>query len=300
MTTRLLERAKSVVAWCAGFGLSEKPTDHAFSIIEQADIAQVHALHSPSSSRSWPLDLPPSTQALLAHVAVNEVHVLAHDYGDTVGQELLARHNERSKAGDATLIIKSLCFLNGGRCPHTRTHNRDDLTHLDTCVLGASGLFPGAHRPRLVQTVMAQPHIGKLLGYTSARCLRPSCPLPRALTHLLCGHRYVANYWTFCRTFVPVFGEQTAPTEAELREMWYVKKKMTKVMKAADLRTTCGQVVDHVRGRTTAGGTAAPLHGGASSPRATMDRRPQAGRPPPHHHLLPPSPTLSLHFIFIC
>jgi pimeloyl-ACP methyl ester carboxylesterase len=100
-------------------------------------------------------------------VGVSEVHVLAHDYGDTVGQELLARHNERSKAGDATLIIKSLCFLNGGRChTHTHTHNRADRTHLGTCVLGSSGLFPGAHRPRLVQTVMAQPHIGKLLGYT--------------------------------------------------------------------------------------------------------------------------------------
>ena len=53
-------------------------------------------------------------QALLAHMGVSEVHVLAHDYGDTVGQELLARHNERAKAGDSALSLKSICFLNGG------------------------------------------------------------------------------------------------------------------------------------------------------------------------------------------
>lgn len=56
-------------------------------------------------------------QALLAHMGVSEVHVLAHDYGDTVGQELLARHNERAKTGDSALSLKSICFLNGGRSP---------------------------------------------------------------------------------------------------------------------------------------------------------------------------------------
>jgi len=131
-----------------GFGLSEKPTNHSYTIMEQADIAE----------------------ALLAHVGVSEVHVLAHDYGDTVGQELLARHNERAKAGDSTLSLKSVCFLNGG-------------------------LFPGSHRPRTIQKVMALPHIGTFLGY-------------------------FANYWLFCRSFVPVFGEHTAPTEVELQEMW--------------------------------------------------------------------------------
>jgi pimeloyl-ACP methyl ester carboxylesterase len=60
-------------------------------------------------------------QALLAHMGVSEVHVLAHDYGDTVGQELLARHNERAKAGDSTLSLKSICFLNGGTSPARRS-----------------------------------------------------------------------------------------------------------------------------------------------------------------------------------
>jgi hypothetical protein len=32
--------------------------------------------------------------------------------------------------------------------------------------------------------------------------------------------RYFANYWLFCRSFVPLFGEHTAPTEAEFQEMW--------------------------------------------------------------------------------
>lgn len=60
------------------------------------------------------------------------MHLLAHDYGDSVAQELLARHHE----GRAR--IASCVFLNGG-------------------------LFPETHRPVLVQKLLLSP-LGPLIG----------------------------------------------------------------------------------------------------------------------------------------
>ena len=53
--------------------------------------------------------------------------MLAHDYGDTVAQELLAR-----RANERALPLRSICFLNGG-------------------------LFPETHRPRAIQKLLASP-----------------------------------------------------------------------------------------------------------------------------------------------
>jgi pimeloyl-ACP methyl ester carboxylesterase len=89
-----------------GFGFSDKPPDHDYRIAEQAD------LH----------------EHLCDLLAVRRVHVLAHDYGDTVAQELLARAIE----GSCPLEIRSVCLLNGG-------------------------LFPEAHRARTVQKLLAGP-----------------------------------------------------------------------------------------------------------------------------------------------
>lgn len=48
----------------------------------------------------------------MTHLGVDQgVHLLAHDYGDSVAQELLARHAE------ARAEIASCVFLNGGRSP---------------------------------------------------------------------------------------------------------------------------------------------------------------------------------------
>jgi pimeloyl-ACP methyl ester carboxylesterase len=63
-------------------------------------------------------------EALLRRLGIGRTHVLAHDYGDTVAQELLARELE----GRARL--HSVCFLNGG-------------------------LFPETHRARFVQKLLA-------------------------------------------------------------------------------------------------------------------------------------------------
>ncbi|PKG97359.1 alpha/beta fold hydrolase [Paraglaciecola sp. MB-3u-78] len=71
-----------------GFGLSDKPTEHQYSLLEQADIVQ----------------------ALLSKLGVKQYHILAHDYGDSVAQELLSRQ----EAIDNAAKIQSICFLNGG------------------------------------------------------------------------------------------------------------------------------------------------------------------------------------------
>ena len=79
-----------------GFGFSDKPARHDYSIHEQADLFE----------------------ALLQRHGVGEVHLLAHDYGVSVAQELLARHCE----GSGAARLASVVFLNGGLFPET--HNR--------------------------------------------------------------------------------------------------------------------------------------------------------------------------------
>jgi pimeloyl-ACP methyl ester carboxylesterase len=54
-----------------GFGLSDKPRDYSYSLIEQADVALL----------------------LWQQLGVTSAHVFAHDYGTSVGTELLARWN---------------------------------------------------------------------------------------------------------------------------------------------------------------------------------------------------------------
>ena len=77
-----------------GYGYSDKPKPYEYSLIEQADIV---------------LEL---TQAL----GIKKFHLLSHDYGVSVSQELLAR-NEETK-GETFLL--SFCFLNGGAFAETQ------------------------------------------------------------------------------------------------------------------------------------------------------------------------------------
>ena len=100
-----------------GFGFSDKPRDHRYSIMEQADLCE----------------------ALLSDRKLTRFHVLAHDYGDTVAQELLARQNEGTGAGSWL----SVCFLNGG-------------------------LFPETHRARLIQKLLLSP-LGPLINALSTK-----------------------------------------------------------------------------------------------------------------------------------
>ncbi|WP_299980069.1 alpha/beta hydrolase [uncultured Pseudoteredinibacter sp.] len=76
-----------------GFGFSEKPNQRRYTIHGQADLFE----------------------ALIDELGLKEYHILAHDYGDTVAQELLARQYEAKGSGQCL----SCCFLNGGLFPET-------------------------------------------------------------------------------------------------------------------------------------------------------------------------------------
>ena len=77
-----------------GFGFSDKPVEHVYSMVEQAD------LHL----------------ALLAKLGVRQIDILAHDYGVSIAQELLARDFEQQSS---SLTIDSVTLLNGGLFPET-------------------------------------------------------------------------------------------------------------------------------------------------------------------------------------
>lgn len=112
----LTRRFRVIAPDLLGFGFSDKPSRHRYSVLEYATLYE----------------------KLLASLGVARAHVLAHDLGDTVAQELLARHEERRGAGAPGLALRSVCFLNGG-------------------------LFPETHRPRTIQRLLAGP-LGPILS----------------------------------------------------------------------------------------------------------------------------------------
>jgi pimeloyl-ACP methyl ester carboxylesterase len=59
-------------------------------------------------------------EALLAHLGIDKMHILAHDLGDSVGQELLAR-NQFGQHAYGALSIDSITWLNGGMFVETYT-----------------------------------------------------------------------------------------------------------------------------------------------------------------------------------
>lgn len=108
-----------------GLGFSDKPMGYNYSLVEQADIQQ-----------GW-----------LEQLGVESVHLLAHDYGSSVAQELMAREQE----GSLPFRIASVCMLNGA-------------------------LFPEMHRPILLQKLLLGP-LGGLVSRTLTR---------RVFEHSLC------------------------------------------------------------------------------------------------------------------
>lgn len=99
-----------------GYGYSDKPRTWQHSIFNQADIAE----------------------ALLNSKGIDECTMITHDVGDTVGQELLARHAE----GKSGFRLRRVVMFNGG-------------------------LFPETHRAILVQKLLLSP-----LGFLFARLMK--------------------------------------------------------------------------------------------------------------------------------
>lgn len=116
----LVEKYRVIGFDMIGFGLSDKPRRYSYSIHDQADLFE----------------------ALMTQLGIIQCHLLVHDYGNTVAQEILARWEERKIETPAPEsrsfpIIKSVCFLNGG-------------------------LFPEMHRALFVQKLMKS-QLGVLL-----------------------------------------------------------------------------------------------------------------------------------------
>ncbi|XP_071409003.1 mesoderm-specific transcript homolog protein isoform X2 [Pithys albifrons albifrons] len=103
-----------------GFGFSDKPRPHRYSILEQAGVVE----------------------GLVRHLGLrrHRINLLAHDYGDTVAQELLHRY-EHNKTG--SILINSLCLSNGG-------------------------IFPETHHPRFIQKLLKE---GGLLSHLAMRMM---------------------------------------------------------------------------------------------------------------------------------
>ncbi len=128
-----------------GFGYSDKPSYHNYSIAEQATI----------------------TESLLRNLGIKKAKVVAHDYAVSVAQELVARQNEKK----LTFKLESLVLLNGG-------------------------IIPGAHKPRLIQTLLDGP-VGPVLNALSSK-------------------------FSFKLNFNAVFGKDTKPTAEEINSFWYL------------------------------------------------------------------------------
>jgi pimeloyl-ACP methyl ester carboxylesterase len=92
-----------------GFGASTKPAGHRYSIHVAAD----------------------AVEHLWQRVGVTSTVLVAHDYGVSVGQELLARRAEGKLAAEITAVV----WMNGG-------------------------LYPDLHRPTLGQQLMLDPEHG--------------------------------------------------------------------------------------------------------------------------------------------
>jgi len=113
---RLTARFTVVAPDMLGMGFSDKPVAYGYSVHDHADMHE----------------------ALLVHLGVKSAHILAHDIGDSVGQELLARSVFSQQAYGA-LRIESITWLNGG-------------------------LFNEAYTPRLLQKVLSRTPLGDFLS----------------------------------------------------------------------------------------------------------------------------------------
>ena len=114
-----------------GYGLSDKSLPYNTSIYTQADVAE----------------------SLLMSLDIKTVHLLTHDVGNTVAQELLGRQLDST----SHISIKSVVLLNGG-------------------------LFPEQHRATIAQRLLLTPYIGDIIQ------LLPRTLAGNALNHVFGAH----------------------------------------------------------------------------------------------------------------
>ncbi len=167
-----------------GFGLSAKPWPHAYSIFEQADLFA----------------------AFLAEQRITSVRLLAHDYGVTVAQELVARHNEQTAAA------AEAGAGNDEKPDEKPAPPRPDRSHpvipvpiIREVVLLNGGILPELHRPFRIQRLLAS-----RLGPIIAR---------------------LTSYRTFAANMQNLWGTRL-PSDEDLRQLWsaVAEQRGTRVM----------------------------------------------------------------------
>lgn len=109
---RLTEKFSVLAFDMIGYGFSDKPPDFDYTTFNQADVLQ----------------------GLINNLRIEKLHILAHDYGNTITQELLVRSEENR----LNFSVETICFLNGA-------------------------LFPETHRPIAAQKLLISP-LGFLFG----------------------------------------------------------------------------------------------------------------------------------------
>lgn len=131
-----------------GLGLSAKPARHAYGIADQADLHE------------W----------VLQTLGVQRVHLVAHDLGVSVAQEMLARRMETGAPAKALCAVASVTLLNGG-------------------------VFPETYRPRPIQRVLASP-LGGLIGPRVTRERFGQSILPLFSPAHPCTRERVDDFWS--------------------------------------------------------------------------------------------------------
>lgn len=127
-----------------GFGYSAKPNAYDYSTADQADLIE----------------------GLLRDRSIHAYHILAHDYGDTVAQELLARQHD---GGDRP-TIRSIAFLNGGLFPEVIQPiaiQKLLLSPIGALVALATNKFSFARSMRRIFGANTQPGVELLDGFWS-------------------------------------------------------------------------------------------------------------------------------------
>lgn len=116
----LTEKFTVIIPDMPGMGFSDKPENHVYSFEEMVDVYT----------------------ALLSALKIADVHILSHDLGNSVVQELIARDRENKNA----FKINSIAFLNGG-------------------------LFSDVYKPRLMQILLSKSPkpIGKFISNIMTR-----------------------------------------------------------------------------------------------------------------------------------